>query len=634
MENHFENYLNQLGGSNPELLDSIRNTTVAVMNNYLKKFNYKEHITGLLLGNVQSGKTGQMFGIAATAADSGFQIFILLTTDNVYLHHQTFLRALSNLDTFNVCGENDDVRFLAGELRKPVLIILKKNTNILQKWRNLISSSNFCEGRPIFILDDEADAASLNTKVNKDEISQINNHLASIKKLASSSIYIQVTATPQAIILQTKLSGFKPSFIHYFKPGRNYLGGDFFYSSPQSFTIRLTQENELDDLRQQSEFISEGLEKSLMAFLVTSAHIFVAAKGKVCNFLIHPSVKISDHEAVADKIGEYLNLMLSSLSERKMKNILNNKLKNAWLDLQGTKPDILNFDDVVEFVHSILDEQKIKLVVMNYRSSQDADYSTGINVIVGGNSLGRGVTFPVLQTIYYCRKSKTPQADTFWQHCRMFGYDRDAGLMRIFIPPLLLKLFTDLNNANRTLIEQINTVGIEEVSLLYPPKIKPTRGNVIHQKSLNIIVGGVDYFPNFPKQKNPDRLDSLLEDYDDKKQYHLSSYDFAIEILHHLESEHKSEWNNKEFISCLKALKTKRPNIKVNLIVRRGRDISKGTGTLLSPNDRDLGRRLDDSTVLTLYRIKGDSRKGWDGHPVWIGNIKMPHGLCFYKTEE
>lgn len=633
MPSHFQNYLEQLGDSNPDLINSIKSTVDSVIGTHLKKFNYREHLTGLLLGNVQSGKTGQMFGIAAAAADEGFEIFVLLTTDNVYLHQQTIKRALSHLDSFNVCGENDDVRFTAGKLRKPILLILKKNTNILQKWRNNLSSSQYCEGRPIFILDDEADAASLNTKVNKDEISQINKHLDSIKKLASSSIYIQVTATPQAIILQTKLSGWKPSFIHYFKPGKNYLGGDFFYSEPPSFTIRFTGENELDDLRQPSEFMSEGLKQALMSFLVTSADVFVSVKGQVCNFLIHPSVKIADHEVVADKIGEYLNLLLSSLTEKKMKQVLNNQLKNAWLDLQRTKPNILNFDDVLDFVHSVLDEERIKIIVMNSQGSQEINYSEGLNIIVGGNSLGRGVTFPVLQTVYYCRKSKTPQADTFWQHCRMFGYDRDPQLMRIYIPQLLLKLFTDLNNANRTLIDQINTIGMDEVSLLYPPKIKPTRANVIHQKNLSVIVGGVDYFPNFPKEKPADKIDSILKGYDDKKNYHVSTYDFAIELLHHLESEHKSEWNHKEFIDCLKALKTKRPNIKVNLIVRRNRDIAKGTGTLLSPNDRDLGKNLDNSTVLTLYRIKGDKAKKWGGKPLWIGNIKLPKGLCFYKTE-
>ncbi len=273
------------------------------------------------------------------------------------------------------------------------------------------------------------------------------------------------------------------------------------------------------------------------------------------------------------------------------------------------------------------------IYVMNSKSSPDIDFSQGVNIVVGGNSLGRGVTFPVLQTVYYCRKAKTPQADTFWQHCRMFGYDRDPGLMRIYIPPLLLKLFTDLNNANRTLIEQMNTLGIDEIALLYPPNIKPSRRNVIDQKSLNIIVGGVNYFPNFPKNIHFDKLEGLLTAFNENKDFHEVSFDLAINVLKHLESEDKSDWNNNEYISSVKILKSKRPNIKVNLIVRRNRDIQKGTGTLLSANDRLLGDRLDKSTVLTLYRVNGEKDKGWSGKPVWVGNIKFPIGLCFYKSE-
>ena len=88
-----------------------------------------------------------------------------------------------------------------------------------------------------------------------------------------------------------------------------------------------------------------------------------------------------------------------------------------------------------------MQEDKINILMLNSIVSYDENtqYETGINVIVGGNSLGRGVTFPQLQTIYYCRVAKSPQADTMWQHARMFGYDRDPELMRVFMPPKLYK---------------------------------------------------------------------------------------------------------------------------------------------------------------------------------------------------
>ena len=39
---------------------------------------------------------------------------------------------------------------------------------------------------------------------------------------------MEVTGTPQSILLQTIRSGWKPYFIYYFRPGKGYLGGNFF----------------------------------------------------------------------------------------------------------------------------------------------------------------------------------------------------------------------------------------------------------------------------------------------------------------------------------------------------------------------------------------------------------------------
>ena len=70
---------------NPGLAASIQQTAEDVGNQYIKNFSFCSHEIGLLFGNVQSGKTGQMFGIMCKAADLGFPLFVLLTTHNVVL---------------------------------------------------------------------------------------------------------------------------------------------------------------------------------------------------------------------------------------------------------------------------------------------------------------------------------------------------------------------------------------------------------------------------------------------------------------------------------------------------------------------------------------------------------------------
>ena len=622
-------YLNKI--DNQGLVKTITETSNSTYANIQKHFDYTNHISGLLLGNVQSGKTAQTLGVVAKLADEEFPIFLFLTTDNVYLQKQTYERAVESLTTFDIFGEHDDVQFLNSQMKKPILVVLKKNTNVLKKWRNHLSSSLYCLSNPIVIVDDEADAASLNTLVNKKRVSTINNHLASIKELASSSIYFQVTATPQSILLQSEVSGWKPAFVNYFKPGDGYLGGDFFYAEPTSFCIRYTEEAELDKVKQESEFIPQGLRDSLMSFLVVCAYS-AENKQDTCNLLIHPSVRINDHEVFANKIGEHLNFLLEELETES--TVFEDNLRRAWLDLQMTKPDITNFEDIKNQVSNLLFEQKIKTIILNSKSSMDIDYNQGFNIIVGGNSLGRGITLRKLQTIYYCRKSKTPQADTFWQHSRMFGYDRDAGLMRIYIPPTLHRLFTELNNSNRVLIKQIEEFGLNGVQLIYSKNIRPTRKNVVDNDFLNFIAGGVNFFPNNPIEKHTEEVDNLLNQYTTENETEITSFDTIQNLLKYVGSIEVIDWDTKKIVDCVQSLSVKRPSTKCYLIIRRDRDISKGTGTLLSPTDRKIGDKLNKALVLTLYRVKGQASKGWSGKPFWIPNIKFPDDTYFYNVRD
>ena len=63
---------------------------------------------------------------------------------------------------FCICGENDSRIFVDNNLIKPTVIVLKKNARVLKQWSNVLKSTGFMKGNPLFIVDDEADAASLN----------------------------------------------------------------------------------------------------------------------------------------------------------------------------------------------------------------------------------------------------------------------------------------------------------------------------------------------------------------------------------------------------------------------------------------------------------------------------------------
>lgn len=627
-------YLNTLQSN--ELRESVVNTSNELVSNISSRFSFASQLNCMLLGNVQSGKTGQMLGAISLLADKGYRLFILLTTDNVDLQRQTYNRVKKSLLDFNVISEKEEVLFEQVRLTKPTVIVLKKNSRVLRKWKDILVNTDICHGLPLVIFDDEADAASLNTKVNSNKVSPINRNLSLIKKTSTSSVYIEVTATPQAVLLQSLVSGWRPSFVTYFKPGSQYLGGNFFYSDPTSYCAKFTEDNELDKIIADDDTVTpDGLRDSILTFLEVCAYKKI--KGETnCNFMIHPNVKIDVHNKFVNRVQEFLNLLEVSQNEKGFEKAL----KNIWTDLQHTKPDFPSFEDIQNGVTDILDNTEIMVVPLNSKSfvcrdssNPDAlDLSKGFNIVIGGNTLGRGITFPHLQTVYYCRSAKRMQADTFWQHSRIFGYDREKELVRIFIPQPLYKFFVELNKSNEMLIEQV-THGLENLQVILPADISPTRKNVLDSKYLNAIVGGMNFFASNHVDSNTDVIDSIVSQYGDALSVPTDK-ETVINLLQLVGSYDSQDFSSQKYISCVHALCAKRPSVKLRLIVRKNREISKGTGTLLSENDRKLGSKFDDEIVLTLYRINGEVAKGWNGKPLWIPNIKFPKNICFYDTFE
>ncbi len=610
---YLKTYLNKITTrGNTKLAESILRTAEDVGNTHIRNFSFTSHEIGLLFGNVQSGKTGQMFGIMCKAADLGFSVFILLTTDNVILQQQTLDRVKSDLEGFCICGENDAKIFADNNLLQPAIVVLKKNAKILKLWANIFNSTGFMKGNPLFIVDDEADAASLNTLINQNLKSSINKYLEMIKNCASCSIYLQVTGTPQALFLQTAASGWHPYFTYYFQPGDSYLGGDFFFPTTGK-----------PDCVQYLQELLQPTRSVVLRHIAVSSQIF-AMGGKVSNCLIHPSARQAVHEKFAEDVAcelawcaEHRNDDFTSLIEEEYNHLFPAKTDKADLNVFLAK------------AYELLDSKSIQVLVMNGTTDIDSEeYESGCNFVIGGNTLGRGVTFPSLQTIYYTRTSKTPQADTMWQHSRMFGYDRDPGLMMVFIDENLYKLFSDINATNNSIIAQIER-GIDNVKIYYPSGLNPTRKNVLEIDHVEMISGGTNYYPSYPDNNTIEELSGILDPFDDNEPYYQVSLRLVKELLSHIVPSPDFKLN--AFISAIDSILAEQPAGQGILIVRRNRDITQGTGALLSPTDWHLGGEFPSKLVLTMYQVTGS--KGWGNRPLWIPNIKLPGNIVYYDVD-
>ena len=287
------------------------------------------------------------------------------------------------------------------------------------------------------------------------------------------------------------------------------------------------------------------------------------------------------------------------------------------------------FGDLLDTISHLLSTAALRILIMNGDSHiPDSDYSCGSNIIIGGNVLGRGVTFPKLQTLYYTRSAKKPQADTMWQHSRMFGYDRDPGMMAVFITEHLYKLFSDINAGNNSMVSQIQR-GIENIKIYYPEGLNPTRKNVIDMKRVNLIAGGTNYYPNNPDNDSIEDISSVLKNFLCEP-YYQTSLKLFVSLLSHISSD--DDFDVKAFSDALVSMLAENPAAQGILIVRQNRDVTQGTGALLSPNDWKLGAQFTDKPVLTMYQVTGIH--GWHGKPLWVPNIKLPSDMVYYNVKE
>lgn len=296
-KDHFKAYRSwqeSLGKLPKKSLDSIEATTRDIVNLVEHKFSEDQRCYGLVVGYVQSGKTGHFSGLISRAIDENFTFIIVLSGILNDLRRQTQLRL--HKDVFGTAGikaraplraisppKNSRFRFLtdidsdigSGEFTiidediKEVLendevlvAITKKNTAVLQHLLNGIAnaSDSTKEKHKVLIIDDEADHATVNTGGDGEETftdptlegedeedptdddsdpSKTNLLVRKIIKQFSRTAYIGYTATPYANVLidpfleteELGLSLYPRDFIMNLSKPDDYFGAERFFGT-------------------------------------------------------------------------------------------------------------------------------------------------------------------------------------------------------------------------------------------------------------------------------------------------------------------------------------------------------------------------------------------------------------------
>ena len=119
---------------------------------------------------------------------------------------------------------------------------MKEQHHIDRLTRLLNSSKKILREINALVIDDEADNASLNTLVNEDNDSTIENEsriynaIKNLRKSLPKHSLLQYTATPQALLLASGDDQYRPQKVRFVSPGKGYVGNAqlFFQNSTVS----------------------------------------------------------------------------------------------------------------------------------------------------------------------------------------------------------------------------------------------------------------------------------------------------------------------------------------------------------------------------------------------------------------
>ncbi len=228
----YKNYLTIDEGFSRQVVDKIFKTTDETLDFMTNPNTEDECIKkGLVMGNVQSGKTANYLALINRAADVGYKLIILIAGIHNNLRMQTQARVNSGFigyDTVEkqergVSKYNNEFRpfsftsteydfkrdiatslnFNPKDSNVPVILVIKKNMHTLKNLLDWLETNNTKKSYstyPLLVIDDEADNASINTKKNPDEVTTINRQIRQLLKMFKKRSYVGYTATPFANI--------------------------------------------------------------------------------------------------------------------------------------------------------------------------------------------------------------------------------------------------------------------------------------------------------------------------------------------------------------------------------------------------------------------------------------------------
>jgi hypothetical protein len=504
--------LKEIGRSEDEI-ESIDMDSTAVLSLTDNPGQARFTTKGLVLGHVQSGKTGNMAAVIAKAADTPYRFFVILSGLTDSLRNQTQARLDADLVDN---GHRDrwyswtqiDRRLPDGRLEKgdfnhrpgsgfPLagpechIAVMKKNAAILRRFKRMLRAtpSALLAQTAFMIIDDECDQASVNSARLQASISATNRVIREIVAMLPKVAYVGYTATPFANILidpNEPQDLYPRDFIHpLMKPdayfgaeelfGRKALQGEDADIDSGYNMIRIVGHKEISGLRpaprQAATFafeMTDSISAAIRYFILAlAARIVRGQQDQHSTMLIHTSMLNVVHLATQAVVEPYLQDMTRRLKHGD---------ESLFCEMEQLWDDESEMVDAAEFGNERVPFAKlrpllagvsssIEIKVENWRSEDRIDYSEPGRryIVIGGNVLARGLTLSGLIVSFFMRTSS--QYDTLMQMGRWFGFRPGyADLPRVWMEEDVRDAFFDLATVEEEIRRDIDTYAIDNVT--------------------------------------------------------------------------------------------------------------------------------------------------------------------------
>jgi hypothetical protein len=437
----------------------------------------------VIYGEPQSGKTEMMICLTARLLDAGYRHIIVLINDNVDLQNQNLLR-FRRSQISPAPQSLQDIKWAENPLKPNIssIIFCKKNKDDLER---LITQYRKIDRR--VIIDDEADFATPNSKVNKDTQSRINQLVDELRNSEQGGIYIGVTATPARLDLNNTFENEKANWC-YFEPYPDYSGHKTFFPSDGDYRYELIELPDDGDNPQH-------LRTALTRFVVNVAYLNLMNKDGEQNYcmLVHTSGLRDDHSTDKGIVEKYFE----ELEDKENKNHAK-RFDEIHIDAERYSIDP---SEIVRYVYRNRSRKAIKVINSaqpkdsdNIRGATDPD--TPFTVAIGGNIISRGVTFNNLLSMFFTRNTKKElQQDTYIQRARMFG--NRAKYLPYFELHIPRTLYKDWDRAFKLHFLAMGSIPSGRPVWLEDKRIRTTSRTSIDRDYLTIDSGEIsfDLFP-------------------------------------------------------------------------------------------------------------------------------------------